>query len=57
MTKKDERKLAVGLDLSFKVESKVTMEGAIQELAVRKGKALNHGGATRPGPAHGPRKN
>lgn len=44
MTKKDERKLAVGLDMGFKVESDVTMEGAIRELALRKRKALNHGG-------------
>ncbi len=44
MAGKKERKLAVGLDVGFKVESTVTLEGAIQELAVRKEKALKQGG-------------
>lgn len=44
MAKKDERKLAVGLDIGFKVESTVTLEEAIRDMAVRKGKALKQGG-------------
>lgn len=44
MAGKKERKLAVGLDVGFKVESKVTLEGATRELIVRREKARKQGG-------------